>query len=126
MTRRSSTHRTARQYPRIARVNELVHQIVADELERLDDARLELVTVMDVVVEPDLRHATVLYSSPRSPDADEEIQAALAESRPRLQAAIGRQARMKRTPELSFRVDTVVRQAARVEEIIRQLHDDDT
>ena len=42
-----------RRYPRTARVNELVREVVAEELERIDDERLELVTVTGVDVEPD-------------------------------------------------------------------------
>ncbi len=141
----------ARQYPRTARVNELVRQIVAEELERLDDDRLELVTVMAVDVDTDLRHATVHYAVPAKPvvgagataQPDPEtgtgagaaaataaaataagVRAALADVRPRLQRAIARQARMKRTPELAFRPDTVERAAARVEEVLRDLRHD--
>ena len=57
-----------------------------------------------------------------APDA--ELAAALDEHRARLQAAIGRQARMKRTPELSFRPDAVIRQAERVEQILRDIGDE--
>ena len=52
-----------RQYPRTARVNELVREILGDALERLDDDRLQLVTVTHVHVDPDLRHAVVEFSS---------------------------------------------------------------
>ncbi|MGZ4886952.1 MAG: hypothetical protein ACXVJK_04325, partial [Candidatus Aminicenantales bacterium] len=34
------------------------------EIERIDDERLDLVTVMTVEVEPDLRHATVYVDTP--------------------------------------------------------------
>ena len=95
-----------RGYARMARVNELCREILADELERIDDDRLELVTVTHVAVDPDLRHATVAYSR-LDRDVD-EAQEALAVVRPRLQGAIARQARLKRTPELRFEVDTVL------------------
>ena len=36
---------TARDYPRTARLNTLVREIIADELERIDDERLQLVTL---------------------------------------------------------------------------------
>lgn len=142
----------ARQYPRTARLNELVRQIVAEELERLDDDRLELVTVMAVDVDTDLRHATVHYAVPAKPvvgagamaqpepdtgtgagieteaatsaEAAADVRAALADVRPRLQRAIARQARMKRTPELAFRPDTVEQAAARVEAVLRDLRHD--
>ncbi len=100
---------TTRQYPRTARLNRLVQQIVADALEEIDDERLELVTVTSVEVEPDLRHAVVFYDSLQGEAGDAEVLEALGEARVRLQAAIGRQARVKRTPELSFRPDLAVR-----------------
>jgi ribosome-binding factor A len=109
----------------VARVNELVHQIVADELERIGDERLELVTVMRVEVDPDLRHATVWVDTPEGGERDKDVLVALREQRTHLQAAIGRQARLKRTPELAFQPDDVERTAARVEDILRTLHPDE-
>jgi ribosome-binding factor A len=102
-----------------------VREIVADELERIDDPRLELVAVTTVSVEPDLRHATVLFDSLRGEEGDEEVVSAFGEHRVRLQRAIASQARLKRTPELAFRVDEVVRRADRVEEILRRLPERD-
>jgi len=55
-------HRQVRSYPRTARVNEVVREVLADELERLSDPRLGLVTLTDVEVSADLRHADVYYS----------------------------------------------------------------
>jgi ribosome-binding factor A len=54
-----SRHGSPRKYPRTARVNEVVREVLAEELERLSDPRLGLVTVTSVDVSPDLRHATV-------------------------------------------------------------------
>src|SRR5438270_4727929 len=108
-----------RRYPRTARVNHVVQEVVADELERIDDDRLELVTVTGVEVEPDLRHATVWLSSLSSTGEE-----ALAQHRVRLQAAIGRQVRLKRTPELRFRADPAVATGERVEDILRGLEKD--
>ena len=52
---------SSRDYPRALRVNEVLRQVVAEELERLADAdeRLRLVTVTSVDTGPDLRPATV-------------------------------------------------------------------
>jgi ribosome-binding factor A len=111
----------ARQYPRTARLNKLVHQIVADALEEIDDERLELVTVTSVEVEPDLRHAVVFYDSLQGEAGDAEVLEALGEARVRLQAAIGRQARVKRTPELAFRPDLAVRGGDRIDSILREI-----
>ena len=119
MTKRRSG--TARDYPRTARLNQLYQEILADELERIDDDRLQLVTIMSVDVDGDLKRATVFYDSPAGEEADEDVQPALEQLRPRLQKAIGRQARVRHVPELSFRPDEVERSAARVEDILRDL-----
>ena len=110
-------------YPRTARVNELCREILADELERVDDDRLHLVTITHVDVDPDLRHARVEFSS--LGEGEEEAAEALLEHRGRLQGAIGRQARLKRTPELRFVVDTVIARGARIEELLREGAADD-
>lgn len=115
---RRGTHGTSRQYPRTARLNELLREILADELERLDDDRLGMVTVTAVEIEGDLRHAVVFYDSIRGEEGDEEVLEALGEIRWRLQSAVGRQARIKRTPELSFRPDPAVREGARIESLL--------
>src|SRR4051794_23373877 len=111
----------AREYPRTARVNELVREIVADELGRIDDPRLEWVSVTAVEVTAELSHGVVYFSSLAGPEGDAEILAALGECRVRLQRAIGRQARLRRTPELSFRADSGIREGRRVEELLREI-----
>ena len=92
-------------YPRMARVNEVLREVLADaiETEAGSDERLEFVTVTGVECDPDLRHATVLLDSLPEPAGE-----ALAEVRPRLQAAIAREVRIKRTPQLSFEADPAV------------------
>lgn len=119
-----------RRYPRTARVNEVVREIVADELERLSDPRLGMVTVTGVTVSPDLRNATVYYSAidpgrgvGASPGSGVEGTAeALRSAEPHLRAAIGRQVRMKYVPRLRFVVDPAVVAGARIERILRDLH----
>ena len=59
----SAAPSSPRKYPRTARVNEVVREALADELERLNDPRLGLVTVTGVDVQRDLRQATVYYSA---------------------------------------------------------------
>jgi len=111
-------HQQQHRYPRTARLNELCREILAEELEKLDDdERLELVTITHVDVDPDLRRARVEFAA--LGEGEDEAAEALAEHRVRLQAAIGRQARLKRTPELRFAVDQAIEQGARIEELLR-------
>jgi ribosome-binding factor A len=114
-------HKSPKRYPRVARVNQVLREVVADELERIDDERLGITTVTGVQVDPDLRHAIVWLSSEPGDDAA----AALAEHRVRIQAAIGRQLRLKRTPGLDFRPDPGVLTGERVDSILRDLQRED-
>ena len=125
MTKRTRHHSTARDYPRTARLNRLFQEILAEELELIDDERLELVTIMSVDCDASLDQAIVYYESLGGADDDEVVLEALAEARPRLRTAIGRQARVKRTPVLVFRPDDVVRGAARIEEVLRDLNQEE-
>ncbi len=109
-----------RRYSRLDRVNESLREVLADELERIDDERLELVTVTGVKAEPDLRRAHVWFDTLRD---GMEVAGVLGQHRVRLQAAVGNQLRLKRTPELTFAPDPAIAVGTRVEEILRQLHD---
>lgn len=111
-------HRPVRRYPRTARVNEVVREVLAEELERLSDPRLGLVTVTDVDVSPDLRHADVYYSA----RGDGETAAALRSAAPHLRSVLGRQVRLKYLPELAFHVDPSIEAGRRIDEIIAGLH----
>jgi ribosome-binding factor A len=119
MPGRRHDNRGAAPYPRSLRVNQVLRQILAEELERLADAdeRLRLVTITAVDTAPDLRTARV-YLSSMSDDAAE----ALAERRVALQRSMGSQVRMKRTPLLAFELDPAVVAGDRVEDVLRRLH----
>ena len=109
-----------RRYPRTARLNEVIREIVAEAIEQMvdQDERLELVTITGVDAEQDLRRATVFFTS-RHEGADE----ALEEHRSKLQAEINRQTRFKRTPQLAFVEDPGVSSGWKIEGILRDLHE---
>ena len=104
-------------YPRTARLNELLREVVAEQLRLLDDDRLQMVTITQVVVDRDL-HQGVVYFDTLDEDGDDDVVAALEEHRGRLQGAVGRQTRLKRTPHLVFAPDDVQRGAERIDGII--------
>lgn len=119
MARRNDNRGTA-PYARSLRVNQVVRQVVAEELERLADAdeRLRLVTVTSVDTAPDLRKATVYLSS-----LSEESARALEDRRAQVQRALARQTQLKRTPQLSFVEDPAVVAGGRVEEVLRRIRE---
>jgi ribosome-binding factor A len=113
----------ARRFPRTARVNEVVRETLAEEIERLSDPRLGFVTVTGVEVTKDLRLADVYYSVLGTAEERVESSNALRSASPHLRAVVGREVRMKYNPELRFREDHGVAQGQRIEEVIRSIHE---
>ncbi len=111
----SSTHR----YPREARLNEILREVIADELTRIDDERLEFVTVTSVDVDAELNRGVVFFDSLAGEAGDDAILEVLEEHRRRIQSSIGKQVRAKKTPVLEFRPDEVIRAAERIDEVLR-------
>jgi ribosome-binding factor A len=107
-----------RRYPRTARLNEVLREILAEALEHIsgNDDRLELVTITGVEVEQDLRHAVVYYTA-----RTEGAQEALEDHRVKLQSYVARETSLKRTPQLSFLVDAGVTSGWRIEELLKGL-----
>ncbi len=110
------------------RVNEALREVIADELAVIDDDRLQLVTVTGIRVDPDFRRALVWFSALSTLSAADptEVVEVLAEYRVRLQRAVARQLRLKRTPELTFQPDPAIAVGTRVEEVIRSLQESDS
>jgi ribosome-binding factor A len=120
---------SARRYPRTARVNEVMLEVLADELERMSDPRLELVTLTGVDVSRDLAHAKVFYSTLAASAIDgdedaanEEAAAGLRAAGARLQSVVGRQMRIRQVPKLDFRLDPGIVAGQRIEAILRDIH----
>jgi ribosome-binding factor A len=110
-----------RGYQRLERVNEALREVIAEELELIDDEDLALVTVTGVKAQSDLRRAVVWFSALSSEAPGEEVSATLGTHRVRLQAAVGRQLRLKRTPELVFQSDPAIAVGTRVEDILKDI-----
>lgn len=115
-----------RHYPRTARLNTLFQEIAAEALERVEDDRLELVTVTGVEVDSDLNRAVVYVSAFTEPESDVEVLEALSQHRVSVQRAIGSEARVRKTPEVVFAIDPAIRTGARIEQILSELDHGET
>ena len=119
-SRTPSRNATTHAYPRSARLGETLREVLADELVRIDDERLEFVTITRVDVDPEMNRGIVHFDSLSGEDGDDPILEAFTDHRKRLQSAIAKQVRAKKTPILSFRPDDVIRSAERIEKILRE------
>jgi ribosome-binding factor A len=111
---------------RVRKIESQIREIVGEEVATLSDPRIRgLVTVTGVRVSPDLANATVFYSVLSGENAREEAKQGLQSAAGRLQASVGAQTRLKRTPRLRFEPDPVVEQATRIESALREVRSDD-
>jgi ribosome-binding factor A len=107
------------------RVNESVRQVLAETIVELKDPRIGLVTVTGVVTSPDLRHATVYVSVLGSEKKRDASLRGLDAAHGLLQARLGRELRLKRTPQLTFEYDPSVERGVRMTQLIDELAPED-
>src|SRR5215212_309290 len=110
---------------RTRKVESQLKEIVGEEVATLSDPRIQgLVTVTALRVSPDLAQAKVFYSILAGAET-EQAQEGLHSAAGRIQAAVGAQTRLKRTPKLQFESDPVVEQVARIETALREVRSGD-
>lgn len=105
---------------RMRRVNEALKEVVSARLAGgLKDPRVGFVTVTSVDTSPDLRHARVYYSVLGDEATREEALAGLRSSRGFLQAQIGSELTLKRTPTLEFVYDESIDRGMRITQLLK-------
>ena len=107
------------------RVNESVRQVLSESIGQLKDPRIGFVTITGVETSADLRYARVYLSGLGAERKRAQTLAGLEAARPLLQAQLGRELRMKRTPQLAFEYDPSVERGVRMTKLIDELAPDD-
>jgi ribosome-binding factor A len=107
------------------KVNELLRHVLGEAMGDLKDPRIGFVTVTGVETSPDLRHARVFVSVLGSESKRRDTLAGLNSAHGVLQARIGREVRLKRTPRLSFEYDPSVERGVRMSQLIDELAPDE-
>jgi ribosome-binding factor A len=98
-------------------IKEEVSQIV---LGGMRDGRVGFVTVTDAEVSPDLRHARIYVSVLGSTEQVNESMEALKAASGFIRRQVGKGLRLRYTPELHFVYDETIRNATRIEEILKE------
>jgi ribosome-binding factor A len=104
---------------RMRRVNEAVREVVSSHISGdLKDPRIGFVTVTGVETSPDLRHARVYVSVLGEQSRREDALEGLRSAAGFLQARVGQELRMRRTPTLEFIYDESVARGMRITELL--------
>jgi ribosome-binding factor A len=91
-------------------------------LREIDDPLVRMVTLTDVDVSPDLKHARVWFSVVGEGEDDpEQVLKGLRRARKFIQGRLADEGELRYVPMLDFRFDATAQRAQRVEAILRQL-----
>ncbi|MDX1661701.1 MAG: 30S ribosome-binding factor RbfA [Gemmatimonadota bacterium] len=111
-------------YRRTDRVDELLKEEIAVILRDVKDPRVGFVTVMDVEVSPDLRHARVFVSVLGEEKEKLETIEALDRASGFVRARLGEAVTLKYLPNLHFVLDRTLEKATRIEQLIDEMRAD--
>jgi ribosome-binding factor A len=87
----------------------------------LRDPRLNLVTITDVTIDRELRHASVFVSALANPEEQRQIMQALEGATGFLRREIARRIHLRVVPELRFRWDPSLERGERIGQILDRL-----
>ena len=109
------------------RVGEQIRDELSSLLSRgvVHDPGIGFITLTRVQVSADLQLARVFYTSLGDPKSRRETEKALGRATPFLRRQVGSALRLRRVPELEFRFDESIAHQDRIEQILRDLHEEE-
>ena len=109
------------------RVGDQIRQELSEILTRgeVHDPGIGFITLTRVQVTPDLQLARVFYTSLGDADARKETARALTRATGFFRRQIGARLQLRRVPELEFRFDESIAHQDRIEQILRDIHEED-
>lgn len=107
---------------RLERVGDLLKEELSELILReVKDPRIGFVTITEVRVSADLRHARVYIVTHETGEGQEQTLKGLQSARGYLRGALGRRLHLKYIPDLNFSVDETLEQGFRIHEILKSL-----
>jgi len=109
------------------RVGDQIREVVAELLARgaVHDPGIGFITLTRVQVSSDLQTAHVFYTSLGDAKARTETAKALKRATPFFRRSIGDRMRLRRVPEVDFRFDEAIGHQDRIEQILRDLREEE-
>lgn len=112
---------------RSRRIESELQRVVSELLRReVRDPRVGTITVTDVRVSPDLKHAKVFYSQFDADRKPADVQAGLDGAARFLRGMVGRSLKLRVAPELVFRPDEQLAAGMRLNSLIASAIAEDT
>lgn len=110
------------EYTRSQRVEELIRQVLSGILIKdVKDPRLDLVTITEVRITPDLHKATVYFSRLGNKKKRHEAKEAMDKAAGMLRLELGKSMALRYVPELEFKIDDTIEQSMKIEKILKNL-----
>ncbi len=107
---------------RAGRVGEVIKEIASETIRRLKDPRITgLVSVTDVEVSGDMGHAKVFVSIYGDEEQQRETLEGLQAASGFVRAAVGREVKLRVTPEIHFRQDKSIEQGANISALLNRI-----
>ncbi len=92
----------------------------------MGDNRLKEVTLTDVVVSDDLRHANVFFGSSLIPDEDKDnVLLLLNKAKSFIKKNLGGKVRLKYMPELHFMYDDSIDYGFKIDKLLKDIKEDE-
>jgi ribosome-binding factor A len=112
------------EFSRSDRVRKALMREVSDIIRRdIKDPRLsgEVISITDVEVSGDLRHAKIYVSVYGTPEVQEAMMTILQDATKRVRSEIGKRVRLQFTPEIQFYADESLERGSRVSKLLDQI-----
>ena len=109
------------------RVGDQIRQELSELLSRgtVHDPGIGFITLTRVQVTADLQLARVYYTTMGDANARKDTAKALKRATPFFRRHVGERLQLRRVPELEFRFDESVAHQDRIEQILRDLHEEE-
>ena len=112
--------------PRTRRVAERIQIEMAEIFRKeTEDPRLRALTVTAARISRDLSSARVWVSGQMTPDVENEVLAALEHAAPFFRTLLAPRLGLRIVPTLRFEIDRTLEAGARIEELLREIKDQD-
>jgi len=113
-------------HSRPERVAQMVQQLLGEIFARgMRDPRIGLVTITGVKMSPDLREARVYWAVHGDAEQRKHTAKGLDNARGFLRRELASQLKLRVTPDLHFAYDEAIDRGDRIEQLIRQVHDEE-